>query len=112
MPTGDTPPGPGLGLDTASDSGSCNLSSGRSRDQVSPHRLSVVLFIREYSNYKSSVMMTAKDKAAISLLILSLVQSPDVNLTNTCTRYGILSLDFQFNEYAMIIYHILIFITF
>ena len=87
MPTGDTPTGQGLGLDSASDSTSSSLSSARSRDQVSPHRLSVVLFIREYSNYKTSVMMTPKDKAAISLLILSLIQSPDVNLASTCTRY-------------------------
>ena len=83
MPTGDTPPGPGL--DPASDPASC-LTSAQAKDQVSPHRLTVVLFIREYSNYKTSVMMTPVEKASISLLILSLVQSPDDNLTNTCNR--------------------------
>lgn len=83
MPSGDNPPAPGL--DPTSDPASC-LTSGGTRDQVSPHRLIVVLFIREFSNYKTSVMMTPVDKTTISLLILSLVQSPDVDLTSTCTR--------------------------
>jgi len=73
-------------MDPTFDSVSGSLSIARGRDQVSPHRLSVVLFIREYSTYKTSVMMTPKDRAAISLLILSLVQSPDINLVNTCSR--------------------------
>ena len=84
MPTGDTQTGSGLNLDPASDHSSFKLSTPQSKDPISPHRLIVVLFIREYCNYKTSVMMTPKDKVAINLLILSLVQSPDVSLSRSC----------------------------
>ena len=84
MPTGDTPTGSGLNIDPASDPSSYNLNTAQSKDPISPHRLIVVLFIREYCNYKTSVMMIPKDKVAINLLILSLVQSPDVSLGRSC----------------------------
>ena len=84
MPTGDTQTGSGLNLDPASDHSSFKLSTPQSKDPISPHRLIVVLFIREYCHYKTSVMMTPTDKISINLLILSLVQSPDVNLSRSC----------------------------
>ena len=84
MPTGETLTGSGLNLDPSSDPSSYNLNTPQSKDPISPHRLIVVLFIREYCNYKTSVMMSPKDKVAINLLILSLVQSPDVSLSRSC----------------------------
>ena len=62
------------------------LVSARSRVQVTPHRLIVVLFIREYCRYKQSVPVSALDRSASSLLMLNLIQSPDLDLSATATK--------------------------
>ena len=78
------PPGPDHVL--TSTGGSLHVSSGGARVQVTPHRLMVVMLIREYCHYKESVPITPKDRTGISLLILSLVQSPDLDLKTICQR--------------------------
>ena len=59
------------------------------RLQVSPHRLAVVLLVREYCHYKMSVPVTPRDRSAACLLILSLVQSPDLDLATSCKKYAL-----------------------
>ena len=63
-----------------------SVSSSGSRVQITPHRLVVVLLIREYCHYKMSVPVSPKDRTAASLLILSLVQSPDLDLKAICNK--------------------------
>ena len=63
-----------------------HMSRARSRVQVTPHRLVVVLLVREYCHYKVSVPVTPQDKTAACLLLLDLVQSPDLDLATTCCK--------------------------
>ena len=52
---------------------------------MTPHRLSVVLLGREHCQYKVSVpTITPGERSSICLLVLSLVQSPDLDRANTC----------------------------
>jgi len=79
------PPNPDL-IITGTGTNRNNVSSSGSRVHVTPHRLVVVLLIREYCHYKLSVPVSPKDRTATSLLILSLVQSPDLDLTAICNK--------------------------
>jgi len=62
------------------------VSRTRPRVQVTPHRLVVVLLVREYCHYKVSVPVTPQDRTAACLLLLDLVQSPDLDLATTCSK--------------------------
>jgi len=57
------------------------------RDHLTPHRLVVVLLVREYCQYKLSVpTITPGERSSVCLLVLSLVQSPDLDLATTCKK--------------------------
>jgi len=59
------------------------------RDHLTPHRLVVVLLVREYCQYKVSVpTITPAERSSVCLLVLSLVQSPDLDLATTCMKVG------------------------
>ena len=62
------------------------VTRARPRVQVTPHRLVVVLLVREYCHYKVSVPVTPQDRTAACLLLLDLVQSPDLDLATTCSK--------------------------
>ena len=63
-----------------------HVTRARPRVQVTPHRLVVVLLVREYCHYKVSVPVTPQDRTAACLLLLDLVQSPDLDLATTCSK--------------------------
>ena len=71
------------------------------RLQVSPHRLAVVLLVREYCHYKMSVPVTPRDRSAACLLILSLVQSPDLDLATSCKKYAL-----DLHAHLFILFHL------
>jgi len=90
MPGGETPtatpalPDAGVGVVAAPTTSSVTTSP---KDHLTPHRLVVVLLIREYCQYKVSVpTITPSERSSTCLLILSLVQSPDLDLTTTCKK--------------------------
>eukprot|EP00092_Neocalanus_flemingeri_P029626 GFUD01032172.1.p1 GENE.GFUD01032172.1~~GFUD01032172.1.p1 ORF type:complete len:768 (-),score=319.74 GFUD01032172.1:114-2417(-) len=57
------------------------------RDHLTPHRLVVVLLVREYCQYKISVpTITPGERSSVCLLVLSLVQSPDLDMATTCRK--------------------------
>ena len=88
MPGGDPnvgpPPAPDMVMATAPVTS--HVPSSGSRVQVTPHRLVVILLIKEYCHLKVSVPIPAKEKTNTSLLILSLVQSPDLDLNTICSK--------------------------
>ena len=89
MPGVETPPvGSGQPCDHHGRDLKDVLVSARSRVQVTPHRLIVVLFIREYCGYKQSLPVSPMDRSATSLLMLNLIQSPDLDLSSTASKYG------------------------
>ena len=93
MPGVETPPvGSGQPCDHSRDLRDV-LVSARSRVQVTPHRLIVVLFIREYCQYKQSLPVSPLDRSATSLLMLNLIQSPDLDLSTTASKYEVLILN-------------------
>ena len=71
------------------------------RLQVSPHRQAVVLLVREYCHYKMSVPVTPRDRSAACLLILSLVQSPDLDLATSCKKYAL-----DLHAHLFIVFHL------
>ena len=85
MPAVETPVG-GAGQACDHHTRDTVLSSARSRVQVTPHRLVVVLFVREYCNYKLSLPLSPVDRAAVCQLILTLIQTPDMDLSNTAKK--------------------------
>ena len=54
--------------------------------QLTPHRLVVVVLVREYCKYKLEHPLSPADRSAASLLLLSLVQSADLDLAGTAGR--------------------------
>ena len=68
---------------------------------MSPHRLAVVLLVREYCHYKMSVPVTPRDRSAACLLILSLVQSPDLDLATSCKKYAL-----DLHAHLFILFHL------
>ena len=87
MPGVEAPMGPPPAQEHVISTTSGHVSTSGRRVQVTPHRLMVVMLIREYCHYKESVPVTPRDRTGISLLILSLVQSPDLDLTTICLRF-------------------------
>ena len=88
-------PGPPVPGDHAAPGASAppHVSRPRSRVQVTPHRLVVVLLVREFCHYKLSVPVTPQDRTAACLLLLDLVQSPDLDLATTCSKYVYIDLN-------------------
>jgi len=57
------------------------------REQITPHRLAVVLLVREYTQYKADLaLITPPERSKVCLLILGLVQAPDIDLTTLCAK--------------------------
>ena len=80
------PPGPGDHVATGS-AAQPHVSRARSRVQVTPHRLIVMLLVIEYRDYKVLLgPVSPQDRTAACLLILDLVQSPDLDLATTCSK--------------------------
>jgi len=79
-----TPAVPDSGAGVASNTVSIPTSP---RDHLTPHRLVVVLLVREYCQYKVSVpTISPSERSSVCLLVLSLVQSPDLDLATTCRK--------------------------
>ena len=65
------------------------LSTAFPRDHLTPHRLVVVILVREYCKFKVAVpTITPAERRSANLLMLSLVQCPDLDLATTCIRVG------------------------
>ena len=79
------PPGPGDHVATGN-AAQPHVSRARSRVQVTPHRLAVMLLVIEYRDYKVAVPVSPQDRTAACLLLLDLVQSPDLDLATTCSK--------------------------
>ncbi len=57
------------------------------REAITPHRLAVVLLVREFCQYKASLaLVSPAECSAACLLILGLVQAPDIELAAMCGR--------------------------
>ena len=55
--------------------------------QVTPHRLCVVLLVREYCQYKAALPTIAPgERTSLCLLVLGLVQEPDLDLSSMCAK--------------------------
>jgi len=88
MPGAETPTTTPAAPDSAAGVSSNTVSIPASpRDHLTPHRLVVVLLVREYCQYKLSVpTISPGERSAVCLLVLSLVQSPDLDLGTTCRK--------------------------
>lgn len=54
---------------------------------MTPHRLCVVLLVREYCQYKAALPTVAPgERTALCLLVLGLVQEPDLDLASMCAK--------------------------
>jgi len=82
MPGQEPPTGGALPIESA------NASVGISpREQVTPHRLCVVLLVREYCQYKAALPSVAPvERTSLCLLVLGLVQEPDLDLASMCAK--------------------------
>jgi len=90
MPGGETPtatpalPDASVGVAAVP---TASTSTSSPKDHLTPHRLVVVLLIREYCQYKVSFpTILPAERSSTCLLILSLVQSPDLDLVTTCKK--------------------------
>ena len=84
MPGPEPPAGGGGPVENVS---TCTTTGISAREQVTPHRLCVVLLVREYCQYKASlVSVTPGERTSLCLLVLSLVQEPDLDLSTMCSE--------------------------
>ena len=84
MPGPEPPAGGGGPVENVS---TCTTTGISAREQVTPHRLCVVLLVREYCQYKASlVSVTPGERTSLCLLVLSLVQEPDLDLSTMCSK--------------------------
>jgi len=90
MPGAETPTVPQPAPPDASAPGGAALSTPYSstiKDHFTPHRLVVVLLVREYCEYKRSVpTISPSERSNVCSLILSLVQNPDLDLATTSLK--------------------------
>ena len=81
---GAVPAVPGEG---ASPGGAAAAPAPAPREHITPHRLAVVLLVREYCQLRAGLgLVSPAERSSVCLLVLGLVQAPDLALSALCAK--------------------------